>query len=351
MRAERACARARRLLSRTVFWGLVLVPIMIPSGAGLAQIRGPFGTETNPARSHSAETPSTSFSGRVVAGGKPLSGVMVQLENPATGMPVAGDLTDAAGQFKISGLQPGEYILVAEYQTQTVRDRISIAPLQPEMEINFPVAASASSSVSVAELQVPEKARSRLRKAEQALARNDMSRAQQQLNEALQLAPRYAAALTLRGVVQLSAGETAAAINDFDYAIHSDPGYPYAYFAMGAALNQLSRYSDARRAAEQGLRLEPQAWQGHFEVARALLGEGRSAPALEQLDEAKQTAPPTFAQLHLLRGTILLNVHRYRESAQELQEYLKLNPNAPGSEHVRELLRQVETQEKGTAKP
>jgi predicted Zn-dependent protease len=81
------------------------------------------------------------------------------------------------------------------------------------------------------------------------------------------------------------------------------------------------------------------------------LGEGRSAPALEQLDEAKQTALPTFAQLHLLRGTILLNVHRYPESAQELHAYLKLNPNAPESERVRELLRQAQLQEHGTAKP
>jgi Tfp pilus assembly protein PilF len=350
MRAERACARALRLLSRNVLRGIVLVPIIVVTGTGWAQVQMPTDMEITPGPSHSPDMLSTSLSGRVVANGKPLSGVTVQLENPGTGMLVARDATGDAGQFKISGLKPGEYILVAEYQTQTVHDRISIAPLQPEIEINFPVEASASSSVSVGELQVPEKARSRLRQAEQALAKNDINRAQQQLNEALQVAPRYAAALTLRGVIRLNAGETSAAINDFDYAIHSDPGYPYAYFAMGAALNELSRYSDARRAAEQGLRLEPRAWQGHFEVARALLGEGRAAPALEQLDEAKQTAPPTFAQLHLLRGTILLDVHRYRESAQELQEYLKLNPNAPGSERVKELLRQVESQEK-MAKP
>jgi len=63
---------------------------------------------------------------------------------------------------------------------------------------------------------------------------------------------------------------------------------------------------------------------------------------LERLDEAERSAheallrKPNFAQAYLVLADVYARRHEYRAQMQDLDVYLKLEPNGEESEHVRQ---------------
>ncbi len=298
-----------------------------------------FDPQSGPQFGRSAE-----LRGSASVGGQPAAGATIRLQNPSNGMTVASAQTDMTGSFDLENLEPGTYILIADYGMQELQDRVSISPLQPPIEVRFAgnVPPGSGATVSAAQLQVPRKALDALQDARHELAGNHLKKAEKKLADALHIEPRFPAALAFRATLRLSGGDTGSALQDLDNAIHIDPHYPDAYFIMGAALNILQRFKDAARSLNQGIRLNPGAWQGHFEMGKALLGEGQPLAAIRELDSAAKSAPPKFASLHLVRGAALLRLERYDEGAAELQSYLKLDPQAQDAPQVKQTLAQIQ---------
>ncbi len=287
---------------------------------------------------------SAELRGIVSAGGRPVAGAIIRLQDSRMGMVVASTQTSTDGSFNLEGIDPGTYVLTVNYGVQGIQDSITITPLQPEIEVRFPGASppGGSPSISASQLGVPQKAKNVLQDARRALAGNNLEKARKKLAQALQIEPRFPQALTLRAALHLSSGDTKSALDDLDNAIRIDPNYPDAYFMMGATLNGVQRFQDAERSVKQGLRLNPTAWQGCFELAKALLGEGQPGAALHELDAATKSAPPDFAAIHLVRGAALLRMQRYSEGAAEYATYLKLEPDAQDASQVKQALAQIQ---------
>ncbi len=286
---------------------------------------------------------SASLRGMATIGGRPAVGATIILQDPQTGITVASAEAGNTGVFQIDSIPEGEYLLIAELGAATIHDRIAVLPLQPDIEVRFPAATPDTSSpvVSAFELAIPDKAKHALQEAREAMAKQKVDQAGKKIADALRIAPKYPQALALRAALRLGSGETSEALADLDNAIHLDPNYPFAYFVMGTTYNTLKQYDNAERALKTGMRLDPRAWQGHYEMARALLGKGQPQPALEQLNNALDTAPPNFTELHLLRGTALLQLQRYDECAQELQNFLQKDPNSALAPQVKTVLSEI----------
>jgi tetratricopeptide (TPR) repeat protein len=293
----------------------------------------------------------------VKSGTRLIAGATVKLENVFNGLAVASTVTGEGGQFEIDGVEPGDYRLVCEYRTDTVESRISLSRAGEDgIEIRLPSGLPAGdqvsgSAVSVAELKIPEKARHKLDEARRALAKGDTGRAEGKVAEALQLVPQFPEALTLQAMLWLAANHPQPAIADLEKAIRLAPNYTLAYFTMSTAMNQTMRFREARLAADQGLRLDPNAWQGHFELARALLGSGEPMLALGEVERAARTAPPDFPETHLLRGAVLMNLQRYDEGTTELRAFLKLRPNGIESSQAERLLQQSQMMQRPVSGP
>jgi tetratricopeptide (TPR) repeat protein len=244
-------------------------------------------------------------------------------------------------------LPRGSYEVVATKGIAEAREHISsgdaVAPITIRLDTNDAASSRAggNATVSVAEYSVPQKARDALHKAEQALAKRNFEDVAKHLGQALSIYPRYAAALTLRGVLSLDKSQPQAAVEDFDAAIHADSSYPVAYTAMGAALNQLHKFDDALRTCERAVTLAPDSWQTYFEMSKAYVGKAEYPQALERLGRAQQLARTDYAPLHLVRAQILLAMHNYNDAVMELQAFLNLAPSDPNSEAARETLNKV----------
>src|SRR5262249_51820320 len=160
-------------------------------------------------------------------------------------------------------------------------------------------------------MKIPEKARAALRKAHEALEKQRFDEAERHLAQALEIAPYFAEALTMRGLIQLDKGNDQAARDDFDAAIKADGSFALAYFTMGALMNRVREFDNAVRVLERGLAVSPNSWQGYFEIAKAQIGRAEYEAAMRSLDRATTFSKGQYAPIHLLKGHTLLALRQY----------------------------------------
>jgi tetratricopeptide (TPR) repeat protein len=267
-----------------------------------------------------------------------------------TGMVAASAYSGPNGSFQINGLRAGRYEIVAtvgiaEAHTQLALDRgeNSISLRVSERGNTSAQAGGSAKSVSLAEMQVPEKARKALTKYRELLAKKREKEADKELARALEIYPHYAEALRERGIMNFANGRVDDAVNDLTSAIKYDPSNGMAYVALGAAFNNTEKYDDAQRALERGVALVPDAWQAHFELARTELAKGDYAGSLRSIDKAQQFLKDEYLPMHLVKAHALLGLKNYTEAQNELEAFLTRDPNGVDSAQVRHTLDEVKS--------
>jgi predicted Zn-dependent protease len=289
-----------------------------------------------------------SVSGRVVTlDGHPAENARVELRDNLTGISLQSAYTNPAGQFEISNVSAGSYVVVATSGLDEARESVQITRMGAHSEVILRLPRSAgnsagdASTVSVQQMKVPGKAHSAFKRAQEALAKAHLDVAWKEVGKALSLYPMYAEALVLRGVLKLDQNDVAGARADMEEAVKDDPGYAMGYIALGATYNAQAQYDDALRTLDRGVALSPTSWQAYFEMGKAYLAKGNYQAGLRQLDKAQQFAPDTYAPVHLLKAHALLGLKAYNEAIAELEAYLTRNPKGQDSDQARETLQQV----------
>jgi tetratricopeptide (TPR) repeat protein len=147
--------------------------------------------------------------------------------------------------------------------------------------------------------------------------------------------PSYYEAYHEMGVAYIRLGQPAEAEKAFRKSIEvSESHYSEAYFALASLLSTNQRFAEAEPLVRQGLELDRNAWEGHYELARALLGLNRVDAAEKSAEEAR-TRKPDSPPLFLLLANIHIRKHDYPALLQDLDSYLKLEPTGPMSEQAR----------------
>ncbi len=253
--------------------------------------------------------------------------------------------TSASGDFEIDNLPNGSYEVSAYSGLFETHERLLVQSALSSIELrvgsNNDSKAGGRDTVSVAQFQVPEKAREAFRKAQQYTEALKFQEAGKYVAKALSIYPRYAEAMALRGVLKLDTNQPQAAAADLEQAVQLDSAYPVAYIALGAAYNVLSRFDDAVRTIDRGIALSPNSWQGYFEMGKAYAGKNDFAAAVKQLNKAEDMGPKNFALVHLVKAHALLGMKDYANAMTELEAYLSRDPKGPNSEQARQALERV----------
>src|SRR4051794_20914729 len=253
------------------------------------------------------------------ATGAPAESARVELRDMSTGQLVTSGYTNSAGVLELPGVQPISYLLEVTQGLSEYREKADMRMGDRTMNVRLPGGddsgnVDSKSTVSVAQFKVPTKARNEYRKADEALHKGKKEECAQHLAKALDIYPNFAEALTLRGVLNLDQHNPDKAIADIESAIKADPSYGFAYLALGATYNNLSRFDDAIRTLERGISFSPNAWQGYFEMAKARLGKGEFEVALRQLDKAQELVRNAYPSIHLVRAHALLALKQYPDA-------------------------------------
>ena len=250
--------------------------------------------------------------------------------------------TNSLGMVEIANLPSGTYEVTVSKGVDQATDRVELLNADGQVSVKVRTTAASAdvgnaTSVSVAQMKIPGKARDAFRKAHEALDRQKFDEVEKQLAKALQIAPYFAEALTMRGLIQLDKGNETAARGDFDAAIKADGGYALAYFTMGALMNRAHEFDNAVRVLDRGLAVSPNSWQGYFEIAKAQIGRADYEAALRSLDRAFDFSRGKYAPIHLLKGHTLLALRQYEAAMVELEAFLKQAPrdvNAGAAEQM-----------------
>jgi tetratricopeptide (TPR) repeat protein len=323
---------------------LVLTIFLAAASLAASAQRAVSANDVNPMRP--VEDNMASINGSLRTGdNKPARDAHVEIRDLTTGKRVADGYTNQSGTFDFINIPTGTYEVVAVSGLEEARERVEVRGAGASVNMRFPAAQGAEAgtraTVSVAQFKVPGKARDAFKKAQSAIAKQELDKASKYVDEALTLHPEYSEALALRGVLKLDAGNAEAACEDFDHAIKVDASNAMAYIAMGAALNMLSKYDDALRTIDRGVALAPTSWQGYFEMGKAFLGKGSFDAALRQLNKAEDIGPKEYALIHLVKAHALLGLKNYPEAMAELQWYLEKAPSDANSAEARKTLEQV----------
>jgi tetratricopeptide (TPR) repeat protein len=191
-------------------------------------------------------------------------------------------------------------------------------------------------------MAIPSKAKDELQKAIQSFQHSDLGKANGYVAKALQVAPRFAEALTLQAVLQMAGNDFTSALQTLSRSATIDPKLPITHIVRASALNALGDARQAQAAAEEGIRLAGNSWQGHYELAKSLIGQQNFRQALPELDRAAQAAPSNFAELFLLRASAMFGLKDVNGARQNLREFTKLSPGDARSARMEQMLNDAE---------
>ncbi len=272
-----------------------------------------------------------------------LSDAHVELRNIMTGVMLTSTTVAPDGSFQIYNIPSGTYEVSASSGTHEAREQIEIRSSPVSVRLRLATESrelSGSGTISVSQLNVPDKARREYAKAEEAYGKNKLPEAREHLERALAKAPRFAEALTLRGILELNQGKLQEALSDLQQAVTADPGYARAYIAQGAALNLAEKFDDAIRSLQSGAALEPDSWQAYFELSKAMLAKDQYEESLKYATKAADLMSD-FPQIGMVKAYALLGMHRYQEGASELEHFLAVEPSGPQADYARATLNQA----------
>jgi tetratricopeptide (TPR) repeat protein len=195
-----------------------------------------------------------------------------------------------------------------------------------------------SASVSVHELQIPEKARREFDKGVQRVNAKDPAGSLRFFNKAIQEFPRFYEAYYNLGLAEIRLGQPDKASRWFQSAIDLSGGrLQLAEFAYGLLLCQQGNIEDAERVVRHGLDQDKTSAEGHVALGVVMLYRHRPDDAEHEAREAllrNARVPNAYLVLAEAHGEL----KNYSAEVQDLPAYLHLEPTGPHSEYARNLL-------------
>ena len=270
----------------------------------------------------------------------------VKLELHSVNGAVVGTVfSNTNGTFQFDNVSPGSYTLVAdlvgfESVSQPVEvDQSSVYGVQ----IDLVKAADSEAlilggpgTVSARELSIPPKAHDDMEKGLALLyAKSDYPGSLKAFEKAIGEYPDYYEAYTQIGIAYVKLADAANAETAFRKSIElSHEKYADAYFGLADLFLGAKRLPDAESTARKAIEIDPNRWQGHAQLARALVELRRPSEAEPSAVTAVKLKPenPT---LYLVLANIHIQLQNNPALLDDLNHYLKLAPDGPFAEQAR----------------
>ena len=317
---------------------------LLISGAAFAQRSGPVGIRHE-------------ISGKITsdADNLPLQNIEIRLRTEA-GQIVSTTFSSPTGDFSFSELAGGNYVLTIEVQgyERVERDArlTTIASLTANISLHKTVGgrpefgtstAVRGDAVSARELALPAKAQDALAKGKERLyQKHDPAGSLPFFRKVVEISPGFYDGYYLEGIAYTQQGQLNEAESAFRKAIDgSEHHFADPCFALASLLTDKKQFTDAEQLSQEGMQTDPESWRGYYELARALLGEGKFAEAETNGIEARKRKTD-FPGLHLILANIHMQLHKNEAVLEDVNAYLKLEPEGPASGQARAIKSQME---------
>jgi tetratricopeptide (TPR) repeat protein len=280
---------------------------------------------------------------------KPADHVTVELHSTSGSM-IAPGTTSASGSFEFYDLASGSYALAINQQgyepTEVTVDlsltsshgiTIYLKPLA-----NNSASAASRSTVSMHELSMPQKARALMDSGKKKLHDKDAQGALDDFQEAVSTAPDYYEAHYEIALAYLTIGKPDDAEKSFRKSIDvSGDKYGEADVGLGKVLLDKGNAADAEKILRHGVELSPNSSRGFYELGRAQLNNKEIPDAEKSAEQARSLAPDYLAVYRLL-ANIHMQEKNYPALLQDLNAYIKLDPDSAAGARAKQMRAQVQ---------
>lgn len=168
--------------------------------------------------------------------------------------------------------------------------------------------------------------------------------AQKELNKAVSIYPKYAAAWCELGNIQRQQKDSEGARQSYAKALEADPKFVSPYLALGDMAAGEQKWQEAADDSDHLLRLDPidfpEAWLVNA-FANFNLGKPDAAEKSAREGLSHDTAHHV-PKLNLILGVVQAQKHEYAGAAENMRDYLRYAPNADDAEQVKKQLDEVE---------
>ena len=200
-----------------------------------------------------------------------------------------------------------------------------------------------ASTISTHELSMPAQAHELMESGKKKLYQDkDPGGGLSDFQRAISVAPDYYEAHYQAAMAYLTLGNRGEAENSFRKSVEvSGDKYGEADVGLGTMMLDRGSFSEAEKMMRRGLQLNPNLWLGHYELGRALLNEQRISEAQVSAEHARLLAP-TVPIVYRLLSNIHLQEKDYPALLQDIDAYLKLDPDSPAGVRAKQLREQVQ---------
>src|SRR5690348_15678611 len=286
----------------------------------------------------------------------PLADIRVELLNEVDTV-IRTIKTDGSGLFVFRKLSDGTFQVRVQtagtnYVTQTKRVDLArptgFGVATEEVDFLLTARGNTGSTAKpgvVFVQEVPEAARKQYQKATELLDKsNRRQEALAALKSAVEIFPQYFDALEMLGTEEVKDREYEAAIPVLPKALDVRSKAYATCFALGEAQYNVKQLQPALESFRRALLLNEKSIKANLWLGIALRQTSRPEDAEAYLKRADALADSKLPDAHWQLALLFNQLKRYKEAADELEIFLKLQPDARDAELIKKLIQRLRQQ-------
>jgi tetratricopeptide (TPR) repeat protein len=199
-------------------------------------------------------------------------------------------------------------------------------------------------TISATSLNAPKDAKKAFDKGHEALGKNKLEDARKNLEKAVGIYPKYAAAWYDLGIVEDREKNTEGARKAFGESLAADPKYMNPYEGLADIVARERKWQDVADITDKMIHLNPVDFpRAYFLNAVANLNLNRLDPAEKSATElARMDTHHQIPRVEHVLSVILLNKRDYSEAAVHLRKYIEISEPGPDVDAARKQLENIE---------
>jgi tetratricopeptide (TPR) repeat protein len=275
--------------------------------------------------------------------------VSIRLQTMTKGDRVA--MTDDYGNFAFRGLVSGDYTIVIDKEKDFQPFSQVVSIIQPRgfppqtytlnIRLEFKGAEAKPGVLNAEFVNVPPSARAFYDNAVEQAKKGNHPGAIEQLKLAIKEYPSFTLAFNELGVQYLNLNQLEKADEAFQSALKITPDAFAALINRGIANFLMKRYGEAVPILRKALAKDDQSAVGHYFLGQALANLGLFDDAEKELLASVKLGKEQMKEAHRMLAIIYASRGAKKQAADELEAYLKLAPDAPDAEKLRDKIRQL----------
>ena len=283
----------------------------------------------------------------------PVPDLQIELLNDAESV-LQRTKTDASGLFAFRRLSAGIFqVRVQTYGTSYIGQtkRVQLERTRAFEQVDFVLVNKATSvhttGAAVFVQEVPEAARSEYERGA-ALVQKSEHRTEgiETLKRAVELFPSYFEALELLGTEYVKQKEYEAAIPVLTRAVEVNRRAYSSLNALSVAQFNLKQLPAAVDSMRRAITLNQKSMNANLWLGMLLRQSGNLAEAETYLKQADQLASSKSSEAHWQLALLFNQLQRHKEAANELELFLKTQPDARDAEQIKKLIQRLRQQAK-----